>query len=48
MTNGDRIRAMTDDEIRSWFCSDRSCGHCRFRTVRGCTLIKWLKQEAEE
>lgn len=47
-TNADRIRAMTDDEIKEWFCCERWCGNCRFLTVRGCTLIKWLKQKVEE
>lgn len=48
MTNGDKIRAMTDVDIAWWFCKNRSCGRCQYKSSRGCTFLEWLKQEAEE
>lgn len=47
-TNGDKIRAMSDEELAEWHetCPyiDKEC------TMRGCTkcLLEWLKQPAKE
>lgn len=55
MTNGDRIRAMTDEELAKWLCSTHgSCaswcpvsGDCDGEDCdRG--LLDWLKQEVSE
>ena len=56
VTNGDKIRAMTDEELADFLCDigecDRRCpakiGDCIFSdsTCRGAWL-DWLKQEAE-
>lgn len=49
MTNADRIRAMTDEELAKHFSiycwSDNWCGH--HRDCEACWL-DWLKQEAKE
>lgn len=52
MTNGDKIRAMTDEELESWLCSmQRDCTYCP--AASNCpepddhALLGWLKQEAE-
>ena len=55
MTNADRIRAMTDEELAKMFDEYVHCGKCPVRekceTLHSqCVnhLIKWLKQPAEE
>ena len=55
MTNADRIRAMTDEELAEWEC-DRSCTICQIEDCKGrmeegrekCRQrwLDWLKQEA--
>ena len=47
MTNADRIRAMTDEELREFLCSITKCEVCRFEAWGGCELLKWLQQPAE-
>ena len=50
MTNADRIRAMSDEEIALWLCLNYSCTKCPGKYL--CTindgkhngLTKWLKQ----
>ena len=48
LTNGDRIRAMSDEELAEWnnFCPhiDDEC------TLKGCTkcILEWLKQPVED
>lgn len=56
MTNADRIRAMSDEEMarflaeNEWECETyNDCAKCPRRTDDGCvSLLKWLKQPAEE
>lgn len=45
MTNGDRIRAMSNSELSKWFCHNRGCERCEFNTLYGCTLLDWLERE---
>ena len=54
ITNADRIRAMTDEELAKWLCSistaeccDRSCLARYMCDLGDNGLIKWLKQPAE-
>ena len=47
LTNADRIRAMPDADIARWYCTNRLCGTCKYCSSSGCTLLEWLKQEAE-
>lgn len=47
-TNADRIRAMSDEELKEWYCTNRDCGDCDFCHSFGCTLDEWLQQPVEE
>lgn len=56
ITNADRIRAMTDEELAELFAND-NCGYCRihdFCFAKGCAIncedvwLDWLKQEARD
>lgn len=46
-TNADRIRAMSDEELKDWYCKNRDCGDCDFCYSFGCTFKDWLRQPAE-
>ena len=58
MTNGEKIRAMTDDELADWIntlkynCCDGKCGDCPisgYEDTEGvCDVHEWLKQEVSE
>ena len=48
MTNADRIRAMSDEELKDWYCKNRDCGSCDFCRPFGCAFKDWLQQPAEE
>ena len=48
MTNGDKIRGMSDKDLAWWYCKGRSCGSCPYNSSIGCTLFEWIKQDAEE
>lgn len=48
ITNGDKIRAMTDDELEKFICSKSTCSRCGHASASGCDLLDWLGQEAEE
>lgn len=56
MTNGDKIRAMTDEELEKWLDGIAGCFVC---TYMGCkefcsssicvkNKLKWLKQECKD
>lgn len=54
MTNGDRLRQMTDEELGEWLCGQKSveCWDCigsklcEWHGING--YVKWLKQESKE
>lgn len=51
MTNGERLRAMTDEELAKLLCNLTRCTLCFFSDL--CInnengAYKWLKQESEE
>ena len=46
-TNADRIRAMSDDEMKEFICSILQCKFCKFEGFGGCELLEWLQQPAE-
>lgn len=46
-TNADRIRAMSDEEMRAFLCSLSDCSVCKWGTWGGCDLKEWLKQPVE-
>ena len=56
VTNGDRIRQMTDEELAKKFVAESrfGCNECNRRTERGCDgecdlgALAWLKQEAKD
>lgn len=48
LTNADRIRAMSDKELKEFLCSILQCKFCKFEGWGGCGLLEWLKQPAEE
>lgn len=56
MTNADRFRAMTDEELAEWMANKVDCQYCSVRS-EWCTeseascrtnWLDWLKQEAKE
>lgn len=58
LTNADRIRAMSDEELAEWLCRALDCGFCKSylqdvsiyscceNQVKG--IFDWLQQPAEE
>lgn len=52
ITNGDRLRAMSDEELADWLTYFDRCehcayeGHCTSKCIGG--IKNWLKQPAEE
>ena len=48
MTNADRIRAMSDEELKQLLCNNTKCEVCKFGCWGGCSLMNWLKQPAGE
>ena len=51
MTNADKIRSMSDDELESWYRSNcicteaRSCSGCKY-DQGDCIFGEWLKKNA--
>ena len=43
-TNADRIRSMTDYELKEFICSILQCKFCKFEGWGGCELLEWLQQ----
>lgn len=55
MTNADKIRAMSDEELAEWLCSlmtaeccDQRCPARDICNLGDNGLVKWMKQPAEE
>ena len=55
ITNADRIRAMSDEELAEWICSimtaeccDQRCPARDICNLGDNGLVKWMKQPAEE
>ena len=48
LTNADRIREMSDEELKEFICSILQCEFCKFAGWNGCELLEWLQQPAEE
>lgn len=55
MTNGDRIRQMTDRQLAKSGLIDIRCDECPFRDKKGCcggdcikAIEKWLKKEVKD
>lgn len=47
MTNADKIRNMTDEELRDFICENTNCQTCKFCTCCGCDIDDWLKKPYE-
>lgn len=57
MTNADRIRSMTDDELAEWMAINTDCFFCKVKNKNICSLdegtcteewLSWLKSPVEE
>ena len=55
ITNADRIRAMSDEELAKWIlqfvidCTEPTLGEdCSFEDGSEAVMVEWLKQPAEE
>ena len=48
ITNADRIRSMTDEELKKFICSMFKCEFCDFELGERCGLLNWLKMPAED
>ena len=46
-TNADRIRSMSDEELKEFICSILQCKFCKFEGFGGCELLEWLQKPAE-
>ena len=47
-TNADRIRAMSDEELKVYLCYISDCSVCLWQSCNGCKLEDWLKQPYKE
>ena len=47
-SNADRIRAMSDEELKEFICSNSQCKFCKFERWGRCELLEWLQQPAED
>ena len=47
-TNADRIRNMTDEELKKFICSMFKCEFCDFELGERCGLLNWLRMPAQE
>ena len=48
MNNADKIRSMSDEELKKFICSMFKCEFCDFELGERCGLLMWLQQPAEE
>ena len=52
ITNADRIRAMSDEELAEYLCGLTYCCECKYQDAcndcGGDGYLKWLKRPAEE
>ena len=47
-SNADRIRIMSDEELKKFICSMFKCEFCDFELGERCGLLNWLQMPAEE
>lgn len=53
MTNSEKLRFMSDEELGQWLCDHMSCygggcpAHRKCRSIHN-GMIKWLKQEVDD
>ena len=46
-SNADKIRAMSDEELKEFICSNSQCRFCKFERWGRCELLEWLQQPCE-
>ena len=46
-TNAQKIRSMSNEELKEFLCSILQCEFCKFEGWGGCELLDWLQQPAE-
>ena len=47
-TRADKIRAMSDEELKEFICSNSQCKFCKFERWGRCELLEWLQQPVKE
>ena len=47
-SNADRIRSMSDEELKKFICSMFKCEFCDFELGERCLLLNWLQMPAED
>lgn len=47
-TNAQKIRAMSDEELKEFICSNSQCKFCKFERWGRCELLEWLQQPVKE
>ena len=47
-TNADKIRDMSDEELKEFICSNSQCKFCKFEGWGRCELLEWLQQPVKE
>lgn len=47
-SNADKIRAMSDEELKEFICSNSQCKFCKFEGWGRCELLEWLQQPVKE
>ena len=48
ITRADKIRAMSDEELKEFICSNSQCKFCKFERWGRCELLEWLQQPVKE
>ena len=48
MNNADKIRSMSDEELKKFICSMFKCEFCDFELGERCGLLNWLQMPAED
>ena len=47
-SNADKIRSMSDEELKKFICSMFKCEFCDFELGERCGLLNWLQMPAED
>ena len=47
-SNADRIRSMSDEELKKFICSMFKCEFCDFKLGERCLLLNWLQMPTED
>ena len=46
-TQGDKLRAASEDKLIEWYCRHRDCGTCDYGHDVDCSIRAWLKSPVE-